>query len=94
MSEEIHPSFSAGRKEKLLVEKVRKHCPSVVWIKNYVALGPWDYVDIFEAPDIETAFRVAALVRYCGGAHTEIWPVTEWDSFNSDIQALAEELES
>lgn len=85
--------MSAVKKEKSLVEKVRKHCPSVTWVKNYVILGPWDYVDIFQAPDMETAYRVAALVRYCGGAHTEIWPAAEWDSFNDNMQALADALE-
>jgi uncharacterized protein with GYD domain len=50
----------------------------VKWLANYAVLGPYDYLDIFEAPDIEAAMKVSAIVRTLGHAHTEVWAAAEW----------------
>ena len=68
------------------MEKIRSDCPQVTWKASYVILGPADYLDIFEAPDIESALKVAAIVRSFGHASTEIWAATEWDEFAEAIQ--------
>lgn len=31
---------------------------------NFAVLGPWDYVDIFDAPDMDTALALAHLVKH------------------------------
>lgn len=64
-----------------IMERIREDCPAVEWKQNYVVLGPADYLDIFTAPDIETAMRVATIIRTFGHATTEIWGATEWDDF-------------
>ena len=46
-----------------VMEHIRKNCPGVAWKASYVVLGPADYVDIFTAPDIETATKVATIIR-------------------------------
>ena len=38
----------------------------VEWLANYAILGPYDYLDIFRAPDVETAMKVATIVRGMG----------------------------
>ena len=53
----------------------------VEWLANYAVLGPYDYLDIFRAPDVETAMKVATIVRTFGHAHTEVWGATEWRQF-------------
>ncbi len=74
--------------ERGVAEKIASKCPEVRWKSNYALLGRHDYLDIFEAPDIETASKVAALTRTGGHAHTEIWPAVPWDDFKSMIRAL------
>jgi uncharacterized protein with GYD domain len=91
--DEVHPSLSIEETEKQVTEKIEEYLPEVKWVSNYVILGPWDYVDIFEAPDMRTAMKLSTLVRYYGGAHTEIWPAMEWNSYEKTIRELAEVVE-
>lgn len=74
--------------EKKVMERIRSACPQVEWIHNFAVLGPYDYLDIFRAPDTETAFKVSTLVRTLGHAHTEIWEATEWTKFKDLIRKL------
>jgi uncharacterized protein with GYD domain len=90
VSEEVKPSFTIGKKEKLVVEKIRKACPKVKWIADYALMGPYDYLDIFEAPDNETAMKVSAIVRQVAGAHTEVWPVSTWKEHARLMRDVAE----
>jgi len=62
-------------------ERIKKECPSVKWVGNYAVLGPYDYLDVFEAPDAETATKVSLLVRSFGHATTETWLATPWKRF-------------
>lgn len=74
--------------ERSTVEHVRQQCPNVHWLHSYAVLGRPDYVDIFTAPDLETAMKVSALVRTVGAADTEIWPALEWEKFKAISRSL------
>jgi uncharacterized protein with GYD domain len=76
--------------EKKVMERIRSECPQVKWIHNYAVLGPYDYLDVFQAPDVETAFQVSTIVRSFGHAHTEVWGATEWAAFKEMIRRLPE----
>ena len=69
------------RLERAVAEHVRKDCPQVKWVSNYAILGPYDYLDIFEAPDETTAARVVMIVRSYGHAQTETWTAMPWERF-------------
>ena len=74
--------------EREVMDRVRAECPEVEWLKSFAVLGPCDYLDIFQAPDIETATKVATIVRTFGHAETEIWSATEWDTFKELVRYL------
>jgi uncharacterized protein with GYD domain len=75
--------------EQQAMNKVRSECPNVEWVHNFAILGPYDYVDVFRAPDELTAFKVATLIRTFGHCTTEIWIATEWARFKNVISDLA-----
>ena len=70
-----------------VIDKLNDVCPEANWIASYAVLGPYDYLDLFEAPDNETATKVAVIVRTFGHATTEIWPVTPWERFLQVVRA-------
>jgi uncharacterized protein with GYD domain len=74
--------------ERNAMERVRKDCLDVEWVFNYAILGPYDYLDVFRAKDVETAAKVSTLIRTFGHAHTEIWTATEWDRFKEIVRLL------
>jgi uncharacterized protein with GYD domain len=75
--------------EREVMNKIRLDCPEVQWGASYALLGPADYLDIFQAPDVEAAMKVAAIVRTDGHATTETWPALEWDRFKSLIASVS-----
>ncbi len=70
------------------MDHIRKNCPGASWKASYVELGPIDYVDSFTAPDIETATKVATIIRTFGHATTEVWAATEWEKFTGLLRRL------
>jgi uncharacterized protein with GYD domain len=69
------------RLERAVADHVRKDCPQVKWVANYATLGPYDYLDIFEAPDENVAAKVVMIVRSYGHGQTETWTAIPWDRF-------------
>ncbi len=76
--------------ERQAVDRVRWECPDVEWVHNFATLGPYDYLDIFRAPDELAALKVAAIIRTFGHCTTEVWTATEWSRFKEMIRHLAE----
>jgi uncharacterized protein with GYD domain len=74
--------------EREVMDRIRSECRQVEWVHNFAILGPYDYLDIFRAPDIDTAFKVATLIRSFGHAHTEVWTAIEWRKFKDMVRHL------
>jgi uncharacterized protein with GYD domain len=87
-----HESLKSPRSLETLgrtvIERVRSECPDVKWVASYAVLGPADYLDIFTAPGIETATKVATIFRTFGHATTEVWGATEWSEFLGLVRDL------
>ena len=76
--------------EKQVEEKIKATCPEVKWLSSYAVFGPYDYVDIFEAPSLESALKVSTIVRSFGRASTEVWPSFKWNEFKNIISDVPE----
>ena len=63
------------------MQKVKGSCPEVKWIAHYALLGPYDFMDIYEAPDVRTAQKVSLISRSEGALTAESWEAMPYESF-------------
>ena len=75
--------------ERDVVNRVRARCPEVTWVHSYALLGPYEFLDIFEAPDLDAATRVSSLLRISGHSHVEVWPAIDWGRFKGLLGSLS-----
>lgn len=78
--------------ERQTMEHIRSECPSVEWLHSWAILGPCDYLDVFRAPDVETAVKVSTLVHLHGQATTETWGAVEWEQFKEMLEGMPAEI--
>lgn len=74
----------ADRREALgraWLKKVKSACPDVRWISHYAIFGPYDFMDIYEADENESAQRVALISRAEGAVGVETWQALPYDDF-------------
>ena len=71
---------------------IRRECPGVEWRHSWALLGPYDYLDVFQAPDLETAVKVSTLVHLHGQATTETWGAVEWSRFKEILESMPAEI--
>lgn len=76
--------------EKEVKGRIKEHFggDAIEWVASYAVLGPYDYVDIFHAPDVDAAMKVATIIRTFGHAHTEVWAAAEWSRFKDMVRSL------
>lgn len=86
--EAVHSPHTLEELERKAMDSIRLECPKVKWLESYAVLGRFDYLDIFEAPNMEDAMKVSTLIRSHGHAHPEVWPATEWARFKQLIHAM------
>ena len=66
---------------KKWMARVNEKCPEVKWVSHYALLGPYDFMDIFEAPDPETAAKVSLISQSLGAAKAESWTAIPYSDF-------------
>lgn len=73
------PGRAAMGKEWL--KRVKRACPQVKFLAHYAILGPYDFMDIYEAPDVETAHKVSLISRAQGAVTAESWQALAYEEF-------------
>lgn len=77
------------RTRRAWIDKVKAKCPNVTFKAHYALLGSWDFMDIYEAPDEETAAKVS---MYC--STSAAFQVESWCAIpDRRLEELAEEVE-
>lgn len=51
--------------------QVKEKCPEVKFVAHYALLGRYDFLDIYEAPDEETAAKVSLISMSNGAFQSE-----------------------
>ena len=63
------------------LDKVKASCPEVKFVAHYGVLGPYDFVDIYEAPNAETAAKVSMISLANGAIQAESWTAIPYKKF-------------
>jgi uncharacterized protein with GYD domain len=81
-----------GRKKvgREWMKKVKKVCPEVKWIAHYALLGRYDFMDIYEAPDAETAHKVSFLSLHEGASEAESWHAMPYENYVAMMDKVCE----
>jgi len=53
------------------LDKVKEKCPQVKFKEHYALLGDYDFMDIYEAPDAETASKVSMISNQHGAVNAK-----------------------
>lgn len=62
-------------------DTVDQTCKGVKWIAHYALLGPYDFMDIFEATDEEEAAKVSLISQAQGAVKAESWTAIPYGRF-------------
>ncbi len=61
--------------------KIKAKCPKVKWLAHYALLGPYDFMDIYEAPNEEEAAKVSMITLSSGASVAESWTAIPYKRF-------------
>ena len=92
----LTPEISADLKRREAIgkqwkKKVDRLCPDVKWIAHYALLGPYDFMDIYEADSQESAVKVSAITRADGALSVETWPAMQWSRYIETTKLVEED---
>jgi len=85
LTKDVKKRAEIGRK---WLDKVKKNCPEVKFIAHYALLGPYDFLDIYEAPNEESAARVSMISLSGGAVAAESWTAIPYKKFLGLIKDL------
>jgi uncharacterized protein with GYD domain len=63
------------------LEQVKEKCPEVKFLSHYALLGQYDFLDIYEAPDEETAAKVSMISQANGALQAQSLPAIPYKRF-------------
>jgi uncharacterized protein with GYD domain len=67
----LSPDVTRNMKDRAKIgrswmDQVKEKCPEVKFISHYALLGQYDFLDIYEAPDEDTAAKVSMISQVNG----------------------------
>jgi uncharacterized protein with GYD domain len=85
-----NPDLVKKRKEEgdKFLSTVKEKLPNIKWIAHYAILGPYDFLDIFEAKDEQEAAKVSLLSRAAGAILAESWTAIPYSNFLGLLESL------
>lgn len=86
--ESLHDASGRKAMGKEWLKRVHKLCPDVKFVAHYAILGPYDFMDIYEAPDVETAHKVSLVSRAEGAVSAESWQALPYEAFLDLLQQV------
>lgn len=94
---QLSPEISRQLKERAKLgrdwlDQVKKKCPEVKFISHYALLGPYDFMDIYEAPDEETAAKVSMISMANGAFKAESLLAIPYKHFLELIKEVEEKV--
>jgi uncharacterized protein with GYD domain len=84
----MHDAPHVRAEGKQWLHKVKERCPEVKWHAHYAILGPYDFMDIYDAPDVETAQRVSLISRAEGAVTAESWQALPYEQFLRVLESV------
>jgi uncharacterized protein with GYD domain len=70
------------------LELVKEKCPEIKFVSHYALLGQYDFLDIYEAPDVESAAKVSMISRANGAMRAESLPAIPYKDFLELVKVL------
>ncbi len=64
-----------------IANAIKEKCPDVKFIAHYAILGQYDFIDIYEAPNVETAAKVSMISQANGALHAESLAAIQYKRF-------------
>lgn len=85
-----NPDLVEKRKEQgeKFLKLVKEKVPNIKWIAHYAILGPYDFLDIFEAKNEQEAAKVSLLSRSFGANFAESWTAIPYSEFLELVEDL------
>jgi uncharacterized protein with GYD domain len=71
------------------MEAVLMNCPDVKWIGHYALLGQYDFISIYEAPDVATAAKVSTISMSLGAQKAESWPAIPYKDYTKILDSIS-----
>ena len=86
--ESVHDAEVRRAMGRAWLKKVKTVCPEVEWVSHYAILGPYDFMDIYDAPSVEVAHKVSLITRAEGAVSAESWQAMPYDQFISLLEEV------
>ena len=63
------------------LDQVKETCPEVKFLAHYFLLGQYDFIDIYEAPDEQTAAKVSLISQAKGAFQAQSLPAIPYKKY-------------